>query len=120
MASAALEHALFARFGTLGQVEKECLLRSDNGLLFTSLPFTAIVRSYGLKEFITPRCPQQISLVESFVRALKAHCVLRHRFKGINAWCALSVTGLPSTTTAALVRRLQAHSCRGIHFGGLT
>ncbi len=33
-ASAALEHALIARFGTLGKVEKEFLLRSDNGLVF--------------------------------------------------------------------------------------
>ncbi len=31
-ASAALEHALIARFGTLGRVEKEFLLRSDNVL----------------------------------------------------------------------------------------
>jgi putative transposase len=31
-ASAALEHALIARFGTLGRVEREFLLRSDNGV----------------------------------------------------------------------------------------
>ncbi len=31
-ASAALEHALIARFGTLGSVEEEFLLRSDNVL----------------------------------------------------------------------------------------
>jgi putative transposase len=35
-ASAAREHALIARFGTLGKVEREFLLRSDNGLVFTS------------------------------------------------------------------------------------
>jgi len=42
--SAALEHALISRFGTLGRVEKEFLLRSDNGLVFTSRHFTALVR----------------------------------------------------------------------------
>jgi putative transposase len=53
-ASAALEHALISRFGTLGRVDREFLLRSDNGLVFTSRHFTALVRSYGLKqEFIT-------------------------------------------------------------------
>jgi len=31
-ASAALEHALIARFGTLGKVDREFLLRSDNGI----------------------------------------------------------------------------------------
>ncbi|WP_264298893.1 DDE-type integrase/transposase/recombinase [Pseudooceanicola spongiae] len=43
IASAALEHALIARFGTLGRVEQEFLLRSDNGLVFTSRPFAAQV-----------------------------------------------------------------------------
>ncbi|WIV50282.1 DDE-type integrase/transposase/recombinase [Marivivens sp. LCG002] len=57
-ASAALEHALIARFGTLSKVDQEFLLRSDNGLVFTSRHFTAPVRSYGLKqEFITPALP---------------------------------------------------------------
>ncbi len=83
-ASAALEHALIARFGTLGRVEKEFLLRSDNGLVFTSRHFTAIVRSYGLKqEFITPHCPQQNGMVERVIRTLKEQCVHRHRFESI-------------------------------------
>nr|WP_241772227.1 DDE-type integrase/transposase/recombinase [Rhodobacter capsulatus] len=57
-ASAAPEHALIRRFGTLGRVNREFLLRSDNGLIFTSRHFTAPVRSYGLKqEFITPPSP---------------------------------------------------------------
>ncbi len=59
-AASALEHALINRFGTLGKVPKEFLLRSDNGLVFTSHRYTALVRSYGLKqEFITPHCPQR-------------------------------------------------------------
>jgi hypothetical protein len=35
-ATAAFEQALIARFGTLGQVNKPFLLRSDNGLVFSS------------------------------------------------------------------------------------
>ncbi|WP_439528009.1 DDE-type integrase/transposase/recombinase [Pannonibacter sp.] len=57
-AASAVEHALINRFGTLGQVTTEFLLRSDNGLVFTSRTYTALVRSYGLKqEFITPPLP---------------------------------------------------------------
>ncbi len=64
-AASALEHALINRFGTLGKVPHEVLLRSDNGLVFTSRRYTALVRSYGLKqEFITPHCPQQNGMVE--------------------------------------------------------
>ena len=56
-AASALEHALINRFGTLGRVNHEFLLRSDNGLVFTSRHYTALVRSYGLRqEFITPHC----------------------------------------------------------------
>lgn len=63
-AASALEHALIARFGTLGCVETPFLLRSDNGLVFTSRHYTALVRSYGLKqEFITPHCPQQNGMI---------------------------------------------------------
>lgn len=40
-ASSALEHALTARFGTLGRVPKPFLLRSDNGLVFTSRSYRA-------------------------------------------------------------------------------
>ncbi len=42
-----------ARFGTLGRVPAPFLLRSDNGLVFTSRSYTALVHSYGLRqEFI--------------------------------------------------------------------
>lgn len=83
-ASAALEHALICRFGTLGRVDREFLLRSDNGLIFTSRHFTALVRSYGLKqEFITPHCPQQNGMVERVIRTLKEQCIHRHRFESI-------------------------------------
>lgn len=58
-AQAALEQALISRYSTLGRVKEPFLLRSDNGLVFTSRNYTRLVRSYGLKqEFITPHCPQ--------------------------------------------------------------
>lgn len=81
-ATAALEHALIARFGTLGRVPTPFLLRSDNGLVFTSRRYTALVRSYGLQqEFITPHCPEQNGMVERLIRTLKEQCLHRHRFE---------------------------------------
>ena len=54
-AESALEQALIARNGCLGKVKQSFLLRSDNGLVFTSRSYTALVKSYGLQqEFITP------------------------------------------------------------------
>lgn len=81
-AAAALEQALITRYGTLGRVPVPFLLRSDNGLVFTSRHYTRLVRSYGLKqEFITPHCPQQNGMVERVIRTLKEQCVHRHRFE---------------------------------------
>ena len=34
---------------TLGRVDREFLLRSDNGLVFTSRSYTALVKGYGLQ-----------------------------------------------------------------------
>src|SRR3546814_14608059 len=54
-ASAALEQALITRYGSLGRVPQPFLLRSDNGLVFTSRDYKRLVKSYGLnQEFITP------------------------------------------------------------------
>jgi putative transposase len=81
-AQSALEQALIARFGTLGRVPEPFLLRSDNGLVFTSRSYTRLVRSYGLKqEFITPHCPQQNGMVERMIRTLKKQCAHWHRFE---------------------------------------
>jgi len=81
-AESALEQALIARFGTLGRVPVAFLLRSDNGLVFTSRSYTALVRGYGLRqEFITPHTPEQNGLVERVIRTLKEQCVHRHRFE---------------------------------------
>ena len=83
-AVSALEHALIARFGSLGKVDAPFLLRSDNGLVFTSRAYTKLVRSYGLKqEFITPHCPQQNGMMERLIRSLKEQCVHRHRFESL-------------------------------------
>lgn len=83
-AGAALEQALIARKGSLGKVQNPFLLRSDNGLVFTSRDYTRLVRSYGLKqEFITPHCPQQNGMVERVIRTLKEQCVHRHRFESL-------------------------------------
>ena len=80
----ALEHALISRFGALGKVTAPFLLRSDNGLVFTSRHYTALVRSYGLKqEFITPHCPQQNGMIERMIRTLKEQCVHRYRFESL-------------------------------------
>jgi putative transposase len=81
-AESALEQALIARYGTLGRVPAPFLLRSDNGLVFTSRSYTALVRSYGLRqEFITPHTPEQNGMVERVIRTLKEQCVHRHRFE---------------------------------------
>jgi putative transposase len=81
-AGAALEQALIARYGSLGRVSAPFLLRSDNGLVFTSRHYTRLVRGYGLRqEFITPHCPQQNGMVERVIRTLKEQCVHRHRFE---------------------------------------
>lgn len=81
-AASALEQALISRYGSLGRVPVPFLLRSDNGLVFTSRNYTRLVRSYGLKqEFITPHCPQQNGMVERLIRTLKEQCVHRHRFE---------------------------------------
>ena len=54
------------------------------GLVFTSRRYTALVRSYGLKqEFITPHCPQQNGMVERVIRTLKEQCIHRQRFDSI-------------------------------------
>ena len=80
-AEAALEQALITRFGCLGRVTTPFLLRSDNGLVFTSRNYTALVKSYGLQqEFITPYTPEQNGMVERVIRTLKEQCAHRQRF----------------------------------------
>jgi putative transposase len=102
-AASALEHALINRFGTLGKVTKEFLLRSDNGLVFTSHRYTALVRGYGLKqEFITPHCPQQNGMVERVIRTIKEQCIhsqrldsIQHATRAIGDWISFYNTRRP-------------------------
>jgi putative transposase len=66
----------------LGRMAKPFLLRCDNNLVFTSRSYTALVRSYGLRqEFITPHSPEQNGVVERVIRTLKEQCGHRHRFE---------------------------------------
>jgi putative transposase len=66
----------------LGRVDPSFLLKSDNGLVFTSRAYTRIVRSYGLRqEYITPHCPQQNDMIERVIRTLKEQRGHRHRFE---------------------------------------
>jgi len=44
------DHALIARIETLDRVPGPFLLRSDNLLVFTNHSYTALVRSYGLRQ----------------------------------------------------------------------
>lgn len=84
-AEAALEDALIHRFGHLGRVPEPLILRSDNGLVFTSRRYTATVRAYGLRqEFITPYTPEQNGLIERFIRSLKEECIWQHHFESIS------------------------------------
>jgi len=46
-AESALEQALISRYGCLGKVPTPFLLRSDNGLVFTSRSYTALVKVMG-------------------------------------------------------------------------
>ena len=83
-AEAALEEALISRFGCLGRVPWKLVLRSDNGLVFTSKRYMATAKAYGLRqEFITPYTPEQNGLVERFIRTLKEECIWQHRFESL-------------------------------------
>jgi len=80
-AEAVLEEAPIFRFGCLGRVPGKLVLRSDNGLVFTSKRYTTTAKAYGLsQEFITPYTPEQNGLVERFIRTLKEECIWQHRF----------------------------------------
>ena len=83
-AESALEYALIHRFGCLGRVPEAFLLRSDNGLVFSSKSYVGLVKGYGLKqEFITPYTPQQNGMVERLIRTIKEQCIYHHRFESI-------------------------------------
>jgi putative transposase len=84
-AERALESALLGRFGCTRGAPVGMSIRHDNGLVFGSRLFRAVVRDYGLKqEFITPYTPEQNGLAERFIRSFKEECVWQHRFDSID------------------------------------
>ena len=83
-AACALEHALIERCNDLGKAPHNLVLRSDNGLVFTSKYYTRLARQHGVtQEFITPRTPQQNGLVERFIRTFKQHCGYKGHFRSL-------------------------------------
>jgi putative transposase len=83
-AERALEEALLARFGALRSAPTGMLLRHDNGLVFGSRQYRAVVRDYGLtQEYITPYTPQQNGLCERFIKTFKEEFCWCNRFQSI-------------------------------------
>jgi putative transposase len=83
-AEAALQEGLVYRFGHLGRLEESIVLRSDNGLVFSSRSFTKTVRDYNFtQEFITPYTPQQNGMIERFFRTIKEECIWHHNFTSL-------------------------------------
>lgn len=102
-AERALESACLARFGTTRPTGETPILRSDNGLVFTSARFRSACQFYRLsQEFITPYTPEQNGLIERFFRSLKEECVWQHNFdsfeearRAIREWIAWYNEGRP-------------------------
>jgi transposase-like protein len=75
---------LLARFGTLRSAPLGMLLRHDNGRVFGSRQYRAVITDYGLKqEYITPYTPQQNGLCESFIKTFKEEFCWCNRFQSI-------------------------------------
>lgn len=129
-----MEHALITRFGTLGRKPAEFLPRSDNGLVFASRKFTALVRSYGLKqEFITPHSPwasdqwrlhgsshSRTAWSSASSAPSRSHAFTAIASRASNTPRASSPTGSASTITAVLIRplpceRLPRHSLQQLY-----
>jgi putative transposase len=92
---------LIARYACLSEVPTAFLLRSGNGLVFTSRSYTALVKSYGLqREFITYFSAKQNGTVQRVIRTLKDQCVRRYRFETLQYARRVLVSGLAFTTTS--------------------
>ncbi len=80
----ALKEALLSRFGTFHSAPNGMLLRHDNGLVFGSRNFRAVVKDYGLtQEYITPYTPKQNGLCERFIKTFKEEFCWCNRFKSV-------------------------------------
>ena len=83
-AERALEEALLERFGTLRSAPQGMKLRHDNGLVFGSRQYRAVVSDYGLtQEYITPYTPQQNGLCERFIKTFKEEFAWSRNFRSI-------------------------------------
>lgn len=83
-AESALQEGLIYRFGTLRRLKNKIMLRSDNGLVFTSRSFSKTVRDYNFEqEFITPYTPQQNGMIERFFRTIKEECIWQYNFTSL-------------------------------------
>lgn len=83
-AELALEDALLHRFGWVHGAPPGLRLRHDNGLVFGSRAYRALVREYGLaQEYIAPYTPEQNGLCERFIRTFKEECAWLHNFHDI-------------------------------------
>ena len=97
-AEAALREGLIYRFKKPGRLEKQIILRSDNGLVFSSKSFTKMIKDYNFEqEFITPYTPQQNGMIagnfllrktafasfERFFRTIKEECIWHYNFKSL-------------------------------------
>jgi putative transposase len=81
VAEGALEDALIRRFGVSRWQAHGVILRSDNGLIFSSKRYMKLVKRYGLEpEYITPYSPEQNGAIERFMRTLKEECIWLNSF----------------------------------------
>ena len=81
VAEGALEDALIRRFGMSRWQARGVILRSDNGLIFSSRRYMKLVNRYGLEpEYITPYSPEQNGAIERFMRTLKEECIWLNNF----------------------------------------
>ena len=79
---AALQEAIIYRFGRLKKLDKSIVIRSDNGLVFSSKSFIKTIKDYNFKqEFITPYTPEQNGMIERFFRTIKEECIWQYNFK---------------------------------------
>lgn len=85
VAEGALEDALITRYGHERLSAQGLILRSDNGLIFTSKRFMKLINKYKLNpEYITPYTPEQNGMMERFMRTLKQECIWLHQFQNIS------------------------------------
>lgn len=124
-----LEVACLSRFDTLRPVGSTPVLRSDNGLIFQSSPFSQACRDYCIaQEFITRYTLQQNGLIERFFRSLKEECVWQYQFGNfeeaqprINGWMRWyrappSSVAKPESSSISTETRLTGGLIYGEHY----